>query len=310
MSWFFIALIGPFLYAVTNHIDKFILDKYFKAGEVGAVVLFSALFSVVALPIIYLIEPGVFSVSWGSKIGLAVNGSLNIVSLILYLNALRDDEASTVVPFLQTTPIFGFILGYFLLGETIGTKEILASLVILAGTTIISLELNGGRIRFKKRVAILMTLSSFLYATIGVIFKMIALNVGFWLSIFWALSGHVLIGVLLFLLIRTYRKQFLKVFKVNRAAVLAASSINEIFFIAAEGVTAYATLLAPIALVMIINSLQPIFVFLIGIILTLFFPKLGNESMARNDLMQKILAIGIITIGAYLLNVAHSHGQL
>lgn len=307
MNWFFIALIGPFLYAVTNHIDKFILNKYFKAGEVGAVVLFSALFSVVALPIIYLIEPGVFSVSWGSKIGLAVNGSLNIVSLILYLNALRDDEASMVVPFLQATPIFGFILGYFLLGETVGIKEILASMLILAGTTIISLELNGGRIRFKKRVAILMTLSSFLYATIGVIFKMIALNVGFWLSTFWALSGNVLIGVLLFLLIRAYRKQFLEVFKVNRAAVLAASSLNEIFFIAAEGVTAFATLLAPIALVMIVNSLQPIFVFLIGIILTLFFPKLGIESMAKNDLAQKILAIGIITIGACLLNVAHSH---
>lgn len=312
MSWFFIALIGPFLYAVTNHIDKFILNKYFKAGEVGAVVLFSALFSVVALPIIYFIEPGVFSVSWGSKVGLAVNGSLNIVSLILYLKALRDDETSTVVPFFQTIPIFGFILGYFLLGETVSTKEILASLLILAGTTIISLDLNGGRIKFKKRVVFLMTLSSFLFATIAVVFKMIALDVGFWLSTFWALSGNVLIGVLLFLGIRSYRKQFFKVFSANSAAVLGICSLNELFFITAEGVTTYATLLAPIALVMIVSSSQPIFVFLIGIILTLFFPKLGNESMAKNDLAQKILAIGIIAIGAYLLNVAHSHtnGQL
>jgi len=184
MNWFFIALIGPLLYAVTNHIDKYILEKYFKAGEVGAVVLFSALFSVMALPVVYLIEPNVFSLGLTSIAMLAVSSSLSIVCLILYLHALRDDETSMVVPFYQTIPVFGYILGYLLLGETLGPKELIAGLLILLGTTIISLDLRGGAIIFKKRVALLMTISSLLFAIIGVVFKMVAVEEVFWPSVF------------------------------------------------------------------------------------------------------------------------------
>jgi len=303
MNWFFIALIGPLLYAVTNHIDKYILEKYFKAGEVGALVLFSALSSAVALPVVYFIEPGVFAMGLTSITLLTVSGILSIVCLILYFYALEEDEASMVVPFYQTIPVFGFILGYVVLGETLSPRELTAGLLILAGTTVISLDLRDGTIRFKKKVASLMTLSSLLFAIIGVVFKMVAVDEGFWQSAFWSLVGDLIIGTALFFAVKSYRQQFLDVFRANSAAVLSINSANELIFMAADGVTAYATLLAPIALVMTINSLQPIFVFLIGIILTLFLPHLGKESMTRNHLTQKAVAIGIITVGTCLLNL-------
>ena len=44
MTWFFIALIGPFMYALTNHIDKILLEKYFKNNGVGTIILFSSIF--------------------------------------------------------------------------------------------------------------------------------------------------------------------------------------------------------------------------------------------------------------------------
>ncbi len=304
MYWFWIALIGPVLYAVTNHIDKYILEKYFKAGEVGAVVIFSACFSVVALPLIFLFVPGVFAVNLATKLTLMFTGSLNIACLLLYLNALRDDEASVVVPFYQTIPIFGFILGYFILGETLNNQQLFSGLMILIGTTIISFDFSSGKPVFKKRVALLMLISSLIFAIIGVVFKSIAIDEGFWLSVFWSLSGNVTIGLLIFLLVKSYRQQFLEVFRVNSKAVLAASSLNEIFFISADGVTAYATLLAPISLVMVVNGFQPIFVFLIGIFLTLFFPKTCKESISKNDLAQKILALGFIVGGTILLNLS------
>lgn len=304
MSWFWIALIGPVLYAITNHIDKYILEKYFKAGEVGAVVIFSACFSIFALPIIFLIEPGVFAVDFITKMTLMFTGGLNVVCLLLYLNALRDDEASVVVPFYQTIPVFGFILGYFILGEVLNSQQLFAGIMILIGTTIISFDFSTGKPVFKKRVALLMLISSLIFAIIGVVFKLIAVSEGFWFSIFWSLFGNVMVGSLIFLFMKSYRKQFLEVFKVNSRAVLAASSLNEIFFISADGVTAYATLLAPISLVMVVNGFQPVFVFIIGIFLTLFFPETCKESLSRNDLAQKILAIGFIVGGTVLLNLS------
>ena len=63
MNWFFIALIAPFLYAITNHIDKYLISKYIKEGKVGALIMFSALFGIFALPIILVINPMVLNIS-------------------------------------------------------------------------------------------------------------------------------------------------------------------------------------------------------------------------------------------------------
>ncbi|MEZ4195538.1 MAG: hypothetical protein R3B53_04085 [Candidatus Paceibacterota bacterium] len=59
MTWFFITLIAPFIYAMTNHIDKILLEKYFKESGVGTLILFSSLLSIIALPIIYFSDPNV-----------------------------------------------------------------------------------------------------------------------------------------------------------------------------------------------------------------------------------------------------------
>jgi hypothetical protein len=46
MQWFLLALIAPALYAVSNHIDKYLVEKYlsrdkFKQEDVGSLILFS-----------------------------------------------------------------------------------------------------------------------------------------------------------------------------------------------------------------------------------------------------------------------------
>ncbi|MFZ2188656.1 MAG: EamA family transporter [Candidatus Moraniibacteriota bacterium] len=304
MNWFFIALIGPILYAVTNHTDKYLLEKYFKGGEAGAVVLFSAIFSIVTLPIIYIVEPAVFSLGFKTTLALSLNGMINIVCLILYFKSLRDEDASAVVPFYQTIPIFGFVLGYFILGEVLDLKQIIACLLIIIGTVILSLDLTATKISIKKRVALLMLANSFLFALSGVIFKLIATEEGFWASAFWEFSGKVIIGIILFIFVSSYRKEFLWVMKANSLPVLSISSFNESIFILADGFSIYATLLAPIVLVMTVNGFQPVFVFIFGIILTLFFPKIAQESLSKNVLIQKISAIGIITIGTVILGLS------
>lgn len=304
MTWFWIALIGPILYAVSNHIDKYLLEKYFKGGEAGAVVLFSALFSIVALPVIYIIEPAVFSLGFATTAALSLNGTTNIICLILYFKALKGEDASSVVPFMQTIPVFGFILGYFILGEVLNQEQIIACLLIILGTIILSLDFRNSKIRIKKRVAVLMLASSLIFGINGVIFKMIAVEEGFWVSAFWEFAGKVILGIALFALVSSYRKQFLHVMKTNSLSATSLYSFNEFIFILADGFSIFATLLAPIALVMTVNGFQPVFVFIFGIILTLFFPKISQETLSKNILAQKILAIGVITVGTYMLGMS------
>lgn len=91
MSWFFLALIGPFLYALTNHIDKILLKRYFRRGGVGTLMLFSALLSGLALPFLFMADPSALFVDTKSIAVLWVVGLLNIGVLWCYLLALKDE---------------------------------------------------------------------------------------------------------------------------------------------------------------------------------------------------------------------------
>ena len=301
MTWFIIAVLGSLCYASTNHIDKYLISKYLKNGEVGSLIIFSAIFSIFALPIVYLIYPAVFTVTVLQGIILAVTGMMTVIAILLYLYALSEDEATNVVPFYQTVPIFGFILGYFVLGESITYIQGIASLVIIAGAIILSFDLGTSEIRFKGKVVLYMLSASMLYAISTVLFKLVAIDEGFWLSTFWSLLGKVVLGIIFLAFVPVYRNQFLTVLKSNRIGVLSLNSFNETLTILADGLVGYASLLAPVALVLLAGAFQPMFVLIIGVFLTVFFPKISQESLLRKHLVQKVSAILLIMIGSYFI---------
>lgn len=301
MSWLIIAILGSLFYASTNHLDKYLISKYLKGGEVGSLIIFSAIFSIFALPIVYFMYPAVFSVTVLQGVVLAITGMMTVVAILLYLYALSEDEATNVVPFYQTVPIFGFILGYFILGESITLTQTVASLVIIAGAVVLSFDLGVSEIRFKGKVVLYMLTASMLYAISTVLFKLVAIDEGFWLSTFWSLLGKVVLGGIFLLFVPVYRNQFLNVLRSNKISVLSLSSFNETLSILADGCVGYATLLAPVALVLLAGAFQPVFVLVIGVILTLFFPQISIESLSKKHLAQKIVAITLIMIGTYFV---------
>lgn len=300
MSWLLLALIPPALYAISNHIDKFLLSRYFKGSQVGSLVLFSSLFSIFALPIIYFFERDLFSIGQ-LEIGVLIfNGIISILALVIYFYALDDDETSNVVPLMQLAPIISFILAYFILGEVLNFKEILACLLIVAGAVLISLNFQE-KMKFKFKMVSLMILVSLLLAVATVVFKVVALEGGFLVSLFWDFFGKVIIGVVFFILIKSYRGQFLNVIKNNNLSVLALNSFNEIIFIVADWIFCYVSLFIPVAVVSSLGGAQPLFTLIFGFILTVYFPKLGKESMGKKDIAQKIIAIILIVIGTFMI---------
>lgn len=302
MNWFLIALINPVAHALVNHTDKYLISRYLKGGSVGTLILFSSLFAVIALPIIYIIHPTVFNtITIRNALILMVNGALLVTAIICYLYALDYDEASVVAPLFQLVPVFSFLLAYLILGEVLLKSQILGGLMIVGGSTILSLKFSEGRLKIKKQLLLLMLGSSFLYASSAVIFKFIALDQGFYDSLFWDMTGKVIFGVALFFLVKSYRQQFLGLLRSNRFGIIGLNSLNEVIALVGEVSIVLAVLLAPVALVESVASLQPVFVFLFGVIITVFLPKLGVESLRPKDLAQKIIAIVVITAGVYLL---------
>ncbi len=303
MNWFFIALIGPFLYALTNYIDKILLEKYFRSSGIGTVLLFSSLSSVFALPFFLLMDRTVLDVSLVNVFILAIKGILGVGVLWCYLIALRDEETSVVIVFYQLVPVLASILGYFILHEVLTRMQLIAMAIIILGTTIIAFEIdleNHFKLR-KKSTIIPMLGASLFWALGGTIFKFVALEENLWRSLFWENLMFVLVGICIFIFVRSYRENFISAFKNNSKNILSLNVLNESIYISGNVVVAYAYMLAPVGLVLLMNSFQPIFVLIIGVILTIFLPKVIAEKIEAKHIWQKIIAISVTGVGTYLL---------
>lgn len=305
MSWFFIALIGPLLYALTNHIDKILLEKYFKESGVGTLLLFSSLLSALALPFLYFADPTALSMGAVSIFALASVGILNVLVLWCYLLALKEEEASIAVVFYQLVPVFGYILAYFILGEVLTQLQLIAMAVVILGTSIVAFEIDAdNKFSLRGNTIVLMSAAAFFWALESVIFKAVALEENVWRSLFWEHLMLMIAGIGIFVFMRSYRTHFLTALRENSRGILSLNVANESLYMLGNMAFAFAYLLAPIALVLLAESYQPLFVFAIGIFLTLFFPKLTAEKIRLKHLAQKLVAICVTGIGTYLLFIS------
>ena len=302
MDWLLIAILAPLLWAITNFIDKFLISKYFKSG-VGTLIIYSAM---IGLPIAFLIaifKPDVLYLNFTTAILIILNSFLYILYLFPYFKALNKADASIVVPIFQTIPVFSFFLAFFVLGEVLSKIQIIGSILIVSSAIGISINLENKKISLKGDILLLQLAASFIVALNYLFFKFFAINLNFWTVSFWQYLGFFIFGLILLIFIKSYRKDFFLSFRVNSKKILGLNGLNEILNIVATIIFTFATLLAPITLVFVINGFQPLFVFLIGIFLTLVSPVLIKENLEKRIIIQKIFFIVLMLLGAYLLNL-------
>ncbi|MBU1292831.1 DMT family transporter [Patescibacteria group bacterium] len=302
MTWFLISLIGPFLYAMTNFIDKTLLEKYFKHGGVGTLLIFSALLSALALPILFLFDNTVFSVGLLNILVLATVGVLNVLVLFFYLKALEDEEASVTVVFYQLVPVFAYGLAFFILGETLTTLQLIAMAIVIFGTSIISFEVDTeNNFKLRTKTIFYMVGASFCWALGSVIFKAVALEEQVVRSLFWEHLVLTVIGIGLFFFVRSYREHFIVAVRDNSKAIFSLNVLNETLYMLGNVIFSFAYLLGPIAVILLAESFQPLFAILIGVFMTVFFPRIITEKIHIKHLWQKGIAFAVTCLGTYLL---------
>ena len=59
MSWLVFAFCGPVLWAISVHLDKYLVERYFKNVDVIVLLIFTALMGVLLMPVIAWFEPNV-----------------------------------------------------------------------------------------------------------------------------------------------------------------------------------------------------------------------------------------------------------
>lgn len=304
MQWFLIALGAPFLWAIVNVADNYLVSRFSRKEEErgsGALVLFSSLIGIFICILILIFGPNVFTVPMWDKILLFLCGILTIVWIILYLFSLEIEETSAVVPWFLSVPIFGYVLGYIFLGETLTFNQFVGAGIIFIGLILISINFEPGKKNFKGKHVYYMIFACLAIAMSGVIFKYVTVENNFWISSFWEYFGLGISGLFIFLFIPKYRESFLHMNKTGGKTILTINVISEFMSISGNLLTNFALLLAPVTMVFLVGSFQPAIVLVLTIITTKFFPHIIKENMTKHTLIPKIIAILIMTIGSAVL---------
>lgn len=300
VSWLFFAFSGPVLWAISTHLDKYLVEKFFKHSSVAVLLIFTALIGLVALPFIWFFGPDVIAPGLRSAMLTAFAGVLYMGGLLFYLWALQFEEASVVAPFYQATPLFGYGLGYFVLGEALSNTQLAGGALVISGTLLVSLNTGARASKFNGRLAALMLTCALSMAVSSLIFKVFALQDEFWPTTFWMYAGEAAFGAAM-LAVASYRKQFTALLRSSPGAVLSINAANELINLGGGLGTRYALVLAPLSLVQAISSTTTLFVFGIGLVLTIFFPALSREDLSARELVRKGFAAVLVAVGAYLV---------
>lgn len=302
MSWLTLSLTASFLWALVNISDKYIVSKYStNAHTSGALVLFSSLIGIFVAGAISLFTDGIFDVPFFDKILLIITGAITALWVIMYCLSLEIEDVSSVVPVFLTVPIFSYILGYIFLGEKFSNNQLLGAFIILFGVSIISIDFSNRKKKIKWRATIYILVASLLIAISGVLFKYVTIGNNFWAASFWGYIGLGIAGILIYFIVPEYRKQFIILNKKGGFNIFALNTISEILTTIGNLLVNYSLLLAPVAMIYLVNSFQPVLLIFLTICISKIAPNIINENLKLVVLLPKIMATIIMAFGSALL---------
>lgn len=298
--WLMLAMATSFLYAIINHLDKTLLDRL-ELGGPEVILIVSCLFAAFGIPYAIYMEPGVLDINPKNVGIMLLVAILNVTLLFCYLKAMDQDEPTVVVLYYQLVPVFTLVMGYFVLRETITQNELIAMALVIIGTSVASFERSElSTFSFKWGTCGLMVLATLCWATEMTIGKIVILEESVYHSIFWEAVMMVIVGFAILIARPKSRRAFKKAFKVNSKVILLVMIFGEALYALGNTLVSLASEIKEVALVMLTQPIQTIFVFIIGMVLAKFFPAIYTQSSVFRR-VQLAVAIAITVSGSYML---------
>lgn len=318
--WLILVLIAQVTWAIGIYIDKYLVSPSTDDSQeqaVGTLVLVSSFFTIVVATLIFITVLTVKGINAGlpiftlsnSSIALALFvGVLEVVWLIPYFYALHYSDETAAPPLLQTIPVFGYLLGFFVFGEIPTQTQIFAGGIIFFGSLLLNLELLGEaaggtrRIRIHWKTVSLMLLASLIVAFASFVFKDTATDTNYWGSAFWMSIGSFITGLVIIATVPQYRKPFVAYIQKRERKKIGLNALNETMDNLAILAFYGAIVLGPsTALVQSTIAYQPLLLLAIGFVLALHGSKRYTNKLSGFSLMRRITGISTILVGSLLI---------
>lgn len=307
MVYIFIAIAAYFLIALQTILDKFLLTSN-RVAEPATYTFFVGLMSIFTFILFpfgfHLISPE--KLSWS-----LVSGTIFIYGIFCLFAAIEKSEASRVTPVIGSIiPITTLILSMLFLGEQLSTPEIGGIFLLIFGGLFISLEFFSQSLEPKKFFSgfYLTVIAGILIAVSFIIFKYLYGKDNFINVFIWTRLG-LFAGALSLLFFPWWRKVIWKSFhsfnhpqKENRRTGFIFVA-NKILGGVGSALTHLAVSLGSVVVVNALVAVEYVFVFILGLALSLKFPVIFQEKTTRRNILQKTLGICIIISGIVLISI-------
>lgn len=299
-----ITIFASFLWALTNHIDKFMINGIDEsASSVKTLLVFSTLVAgIIFTPIWLIVSNFSVAISNLSLISVLVAAIIYTFATYFYFTALSKNDASIVVVMFQLIPVFSYILALIFFNENLTIQQIVGSIIIILSAVIISFDFEEKNNNSKFQALLLMIFSSLLYAIYFILFDVAIRDSSYNACAFWYQVGLLLIGIVL-MCVKSFRATFIKAIKTNGKRYLSLNVTNEAINLWANLLVNFANITIPIAIANILNGFQGAFVFVLGVIGVKLLPKYFKEDLRRKIVIQKVGCIILSVVGLVVMFV-------
>lgn len=296
-SWLLFAIASPVCWAFANVLDAALRRHYINDDATATIYL---TLSRLPLIIIFFAIFGIEIPSIPIFVCMLVAGLLWMLPFILYFKAMECEEPTRVLLFMQLMPIFTLAIAYFSIGERLGMQQLLAFFILLAGGGLAGLKKLEGAWRFSKAFWF-MAAASLMWAATDVMFKKFQADFsGFFSAFSIYISGNLLASFVLPVFVKD-RKNLIEKFVHLPLKAWIFLGLSVVIGISGSIAFAYALKLGAASLTSVILGIQPLLVFIFGIILARFIREITKEDVSAKSLLIKAGSFALIILGLALL---------
>ena len=297
MVWLLFALLGNFFYACSGIIDQLLRKKHVKHNA-SVTILWLVFFFFVWLAIVPFIH---ISVPAAPKILAAlVAGFMVLMVALPYFYAISVEEVSKVVPVWQLSSVFVLVISAVFLGEALLPRHYYGFAAMLLGGLLLGIDMGKGGFKMNKAV-LAVAAASVMLAVHLVLIKFFYTTESFWNGFFWIPLGSFAGAAFLALLPGNFKRvkgELLSLTKLGFGLLLASTIVTFL----ADVSLLLAIKKGPVSLVSVIGGTQMMFLFVMTVIISRYFPRILKENISRKALLTKFGAIALMIVGLYLIS--------
>lgn len=307
MNWLVLVGIATILDSTRIFIDNYASDVYFKGrGAVSQKLFYGYAFIIISI-ILFAVTGFSFDDKYLINYVLFItSGLLSSLAGIPYYRALELDDSTNIGIFTQLAPVLYLVLGWIFLGEKFSPIQLISFAVIISAPLLIIATTR----KRSRKIKIRAVLNAFLYVLIAVISNLVFVKenvpeLNFLSEIVFVFLGKG-IGNLIIIYIRPkWRRRFRTVMKESHGKVFRPLIANSLVGFTKDIVYRLGLIAAPaVALASAASdSVEPIVIFFMGIVLTLIWPKFGREKLNKKNVLVHLTATILVVIGVVLLQL-------